>query len=212
MSDDENLTSELSSSYEEFKQKSIIKHLAARGSLTLDKLAALINNPEHGKAIATIKLQDLFDEREKASPAVPKKTSKAPPPKKSPAAKAPAAAAKKTAKKAAKAPAAKKATKAPAAKKAAKKAPAAKAAKKPGSPKADKADKGKPKPRLDYEAGCKEVLAALKAADGPVGRGDLEKSTGFPGVQVRAFLQKLATEGKILVTGNGGRSARYQPK
>lgn len=98
---------------------------------------------------------------------------------------------------------------APPKKAAAKKATKKKAAAKTPS-KGAKADKGKPKPRLDYEAGTREVLAALKAAKEPVGRSAIEKATGFTGVQVRAFAKKLVAEGKIQILGAGGRSTKYQ--
>lgn len=73
-----------------------------------------------------------------------------------------------------------------------------------------KADRGKPKPRLDYDTGMKEVLACLKAAKEPVGRSAIEEATGFTGVQVRAFCKKLRDAGKIRVVGNGGRGTKYE--
>jgi hypothetical protein len=207
--DDETLSAALDTSYEAYKKKTMIKHLAERGQLTLAQIAALVSHESHGPTISTIKLEDLFDfhleansSSEEASEERPAKTTaskkglaKAPPktaPAKGPAKKGPAP---KTAKVAKKGPA--------------KRGPAPKTAKKVGSP---KADKGKPKPRLDYELGTKELLAALKAANAPVGRGDLEKATSYTAVQVRAFCKKLAADGKIVVTGKGGRSTRYAIK
>jgi hypothetical protein len=206
--DDENLTDALSDSYESYKKSTMIKHLASRGNLTIAQLSKLLEHAEHGPTLATIKLQELFDAQTgSASPAAQKEAPK----KGKPAAAAPPAAAKK----ASKAAPAKKAAAPAKAKKVAKAAPAKKAAapkaapKKPGSP---KADKGKPKPRLDYDVGTKEVLAALKAAGEPVGRGAIEKATNYNGVQVRAFCKKLASDGKISVSGKGGRSTRYSLK
>lgn len=103
-------------------------------------------------------------------------------------------------------PKAKKAAKKKTAKKAAKKTTAKKTTAKKGA----KADKGKPKPRLDYDVGMKEVLACLKAAKEPLGRSAIEKATGFTGVQVRAFAKKLKASGKINILGEGGRSTKYE--
>lgn len=84
-----------------------------------------------------------------------------------------------------------------------------KAAKKTAK-KGPKADKGRPKPRLDYETGMREVLSALQATGQPTGRQAIENATGYTGVQVRTFCKRLATEGKVKILGEGGRSTRYQ--
>lgn len=72
-----------------------------------------------------------------------------------------------------------------------------------------KADYGKKKPRLNREQGYKEILAALTAAQEPCGRGELEKATGYTGVQVRTFCKELVKLGKVQVLGKGGRGTKY---
>jgi hypothetical protein len=201
---DENLGEVLDEGYKAYHREVAIRNLGTRTHLTLEKLAKLVAHKEHGETVKDITLQELIDVQmktgTKSAPRTPpssaKKTSKKP----TATAKAPKPApAKKIAKKptAAKKPA-------PVAKKTAKKT-----AKMAPSDKGPKADKGKPKPRLDYETGTREVLAAVKAASGPVGRGEIEEATGYSGVQVRTFAKKLAAAGKLKVLGKGGRSTRY---
>lgn len=95
-------------------------------------------------------------------------------------------------------------------KRGAKKAAKKKTSQKNTSRRGAKADKGKPKPRLDYETGMREVLAALRAAKEPQGRTSLEKATGYTGVQIRAFMKRLAGAGKANILGEGGRSTKYE--
>jgi hypothetical protein len=200
----QDLSADLQESYHKHKRAVVIKKLAAKMDITFGQIAKLTENAEHGDVVKTITLQDIFDE------CAPKTEEAAQPPKpaaKPSAKKGLAKTAAPKGKKAAKAtPAPKKAA---AAKKTAKAAPAPKAKKTAGA-KPPKADKGKKKPRLDYDKGCKEILAALKAAGEPVGRGAIESATGYTGVQVRTFCKKLAEQGKIEVLGSGGRSTRYK--
>jgi len=205
---DENLGEVLDEGYKAYHREVAIRNLGTRTHLTLEKLAKLVAHKEHGETVKDITLQELIDVQLQSGtkpatrttpPSSAKKISKKPAakPGKGPTPKPPVA--KKVAKKTT---AAKKPT--PVAKKAAKKT-----AKRAPSAKGPKADKGKPKPRLDYETGTREVLAAVKAAAGPVGRGEIEEATGYTGVQVRTFAKKLAAAGKIKVLGKGGRSTRY---
>lgn len=197
---DEALTLGLDEDYASYQKQSAIKQLVQRGELTIAQLSKVLAHERHGAVLGTITLQDLFDAIPGPKASSPTKAAKAA----APAAKG----AKKTAKKVTKAATpAKKAAKKPA--KAAP-APAKKAAKKGEKP--AKADKGREKPRLDYETGCKEILAAMKTSGKPVARGDLEKATGYIPVQVRAFCKRLLTDGKIVVSGKGGRSTRYTLK
>ena len=203
----QDLSADLQESYHQHKRAVVIKKLAAKLDLNFGQIAKLTENAEHGDVVKTITLQDLWNEH---APKNEEEEESAQPPK--PAVKT---SAKKGAAKAAPAPKGKKAAKAApapkkAAKKAAKAAPAPKKAKATAGAKPPKADKGKKKPRLDYEKGCKEILGALKAAGEPVGRGALESATGYSGVQVRTFCKKLAEQGKIEVLGSGGRSTRYK--
>jgi transcriptional regulator with XRE-family HTH domain len=77
-----------------------------------------------------------------------------------------------------------------------------------------KADKGRPKPRLDYKFGTAKVLEALHDArargEGFLRRGQLEAVTGFTAVQVRTFCKALEAEGKLLREGVG-RGMKYVP-
>lgn len=223
---DENLGQVLDDDIAEFRRNVTIINLGKRGYLTIGQLAQLVAHDQHGATVKGITLQELLDVQkrieagEDVTPtppqkATPAKAAKKPSAKK--AAKKTAAAPKPAAPKpAAPKPAKKPAAKKPAAKKVAKKAttaPKKAAAKKPASSaddkKGPKADKGKPKPRLDYSTGTKEVYAAIKAAGAPMGRSDIEKTTGYTGVQVRAFCKKLKDEGKIDIQGTGGRSTLY---
>jgi len=188
---DENLGDVLDESYRAHQREVAIENLAERAHLTLGQISKLCDHPQHGEVVASITLDELLAAR------APDEPEPDPDP--------PKTAAKKTAKKGA---AKKKSTakKSTAKKKSAKKKSAKK---KTSSKKGAKADKGRPKPRLDYEKGMKEVLAALRAAKEPVGRSAIEKATGFTGVQVRAFAKKLAESGKIKILGKGGRSTLY---
>jgi hypothetical protein len=196
----QDLSADLQESYHQHKRAVVIKKLAAKMDINFGQIAKLTENAEHGDVVKTITLQDIVNE-------ISPKTEDAQPPK--PAAKA--SSAKKVAKAAPPAKG-KKATKAAAPKKTAKAkaAPAPKAKKTAAGAKPPKADKGKKKPRLDYDKGCKEILAALKAAGEPVGRGQIESATGYTGVQVRTFCKKLEEQGKVEVLGSGGRSTRYK--
>jgi len=197
---DENLGESLTESYRTHKRTVAVRNLGERTHLTLEQIAKLVSHAEHGDIVKDITLQELLDvtaapepdeepeeeeeeeeEEETAAPSSKRRGSK------------------KKAKKAKKA-----------AKKKAKKA-AKKAAKKTTSRGSGgrKADYGKKKPRLDYDQGCKEILAALKAHGEPAARGELEDATGYSGVQVRTFCKRLAENGKIQILGKGGRSTRY---
>jgi hypothetical protein len=189
----EDLGNVLDDSYRQHKRDVAIKRLGERTSLTLEQVSKLVSHPEHGDVVKTITLQELIDEGAAKTTETDDgdEAAAAPPPRR------PAPNKKKAAKKATKAPAAKK--------KAAKKA----AKKKAASSNGRKADFGKKKPRLDYEQGCKEVLAALKAHGKPAGRNDLESATGYSAVQVRTFCKRLAENGKIKILGKGGRSTSY---
>jgi hypothetical protein len=187
----EDLGNVLDDSYRQHKRDVAIKRLGERTGLTLEQVSKLVAHPDHGDVVKTITLQELIDEGnrltvtddgDEASPS-PRRSA----PNKKKAAK--------------KAPAAKKKT--------AKKKTAKKAAKKAANSNGRKADFGKKKPRLDYEQGCKEVLAALKAHGKPAGRNALEAATGYTAVQVRTFCKRLADNGKIKVLGKGGRSTSY---
>lgn len=196
---DENLDGVLSDSYLDHQRKAAIKNLGERTHLTLEQISKLVAHPKHGEIVKTITLDDLLavtapkvvveedDEEETTTVAARPARKKAS--KKKTTTKRAAASKKKTTKK----KVAKKKT----------------TTKKASSGDGRKADFGKKKPRLDYEQGMKEILAALKAAKEPCGRADLEKATGYPGVQVRTFCKKLAAEGKIKILGKGGRSTRY---
>lgn len=226
---DENLAEGLNESYRTHQREIAIKHLTSpdRRTLTLGQIAKLMGHDQHGAVLASITLDELYNElldgsaeesaendegdsdEEEPNPPSAKKGGR-----KKAAKTAPAAAKKVGRKKAAKAAPAKKAAKAkaaPAAKKAAKAAPAKKD--KASSGRNPKSDKGKPKPRLDYDSGKKEILAALKAAAAQghesLGRGALEAATGFTGVQVRTFAKKLVEEGRVQVMGEGGRGTTY---
>lgn len=196
---DENLGQVLDEGYRAHKRQVAIKNLGERTHLTLEKIAKLVAHKDHGETVKDITLQELIDVGKGSKPAARPAPSSSKKAAKKTAAKRPAAAKK----------AAKKASKKPAAKKAAAKKATKKSAKKTTAKKGPKADKGKPKPRLDYETGMREVLAAVKAAGEPVGRGDIEDATGYSGVQVRTFAKKLAAAGKIQIQGKGGRSTRY---
>lgn len=205
---DENLAEGLNQSYREHQREVAIKHLGSRTRLSLGQIAALCGHDEHGDVVASITLQELIDVTQQADGGDEASSAPAAAAKKTPA----KTAAKKPSKKAAKTkktPAKKKAAKKPAAKK----KPAKKKAAKKSTKRGPKADKGKPKPRLDYDQGKREILAALKAAkaDGQesLGRSALEEATGFSGVQVRTFCKKLAEEGKVQILGEGGRSTTY---
>lgn len=202
---DENLSDVLDdkADYLAYKKKKTIEKLSERTHLTMAKIAKLVAHEEHGSIVGDITLQELIDaalpgavaealeeQGDDPTPAdPPSRPAAKPAKKKTAAAKKPAAAAKKK-------PAAKK--------KAAAKKPSAKSAT------GKKADYGKKKPRLQREQGYKEILAALKAAGEPCGRGDLEEATGYTGVQVRTFCKELAVLNKVKILGKGGRSTKYE--
>jgi len=194
--------------YLAYKKTKTIEKLGERTHLTMAKIAKLVAHEEHGSIVGDITLQELIDVALPAAVAAALEEMGEDAP--TPPAAAPAAGKKKVAKKAA-APAAKKPA---AAKKATKKVAKKPAAAKKASAKASgkKADYGKKKPRLQRDQGYKEILAALKAAGGPCGRGDLEEATGYTGVQVRTFCKELAamTPPKVTVLGKGGRSTKYE--
>jgi hypothetical protein len=194
---DENLGEVLDESYRKHKREVALRNLGERTHLTLEKLAKLVGHKEHGETVKDITLQELIDVQ--IAGGKPRSASKPSGGGKKTAAKKTAKTSSKSGKKPAAKKTAKKATKKPAAKKTAKKA----------TKKGPKADKGRPKPRLDYETGKREVLAAVKAAGSPVGRSDIEKATGYTGVQVRTFAKELAKNNKISILGSGGRSTRY---
>jgi hypothetical protein len=205
---DENLSDVLDdkADYLAYKKKKTIEKLGERTHLTMAKIAKLVAHEEHGSIVGDITLQELIDAALPGAVAAALEEMGADAP--APPAAAPAS--RPAAKKAAKKKASKKAT-------AAKKKPAAKkkaAAKKPSAKAATgkKADYGKKKPRLKREQGYKEILAALKAAGEPCGRGDLEEATGYTGVQVRTFCKELAamTPPKVKILGKGGRSTKYE--
>ena len=196
---DENLDAELNENWREHKRGLILENLGERLHLTLEQVAKLVSHPDHGEAVKDITLQEVVNEATKGTKNKKKKSKRTRgKPEKKPEKKP----AKKTTKKAAK-KAAKKTTPKGSKKKVA-------AAKKVAGKKGPKADKGRPKPRLDYETGCREVLGALKAAGGPVGRHPLEVATGYTGVQVRTFCKRLANEGKARILGPGGRATQYE--
>jgi len=190
--------------YLAYKKKKTVEKLGERTHLTMAKIAKLVAHEEHGSIVSDITLQELIDVALPAAvaAALEELGEDAPEPPEAPASRP--ATKKKASKKAAvaKKPAAKKAAK----KKAAAKKPSAKSAT------GKKADYGKKKPRLQREQGYKEILAALKAAGEPCGRGDLEEATGYTGVQVRTFCKELAglTPPKVTILGKGGRSTKYE--
>lgn len=199
---DENLGDVLNNSMLSYMKDSAIKHLVSRQHLRLGQIVELCNHPEQGKAVGSITLAELVEaavadvadsapdvEEEAVSPKKAKTSSK-----------------KKVAKKKVKKTSSKKTAKKAEKKTAAKKTSSKKGAAKDKKP---KADKGKPKPRLDYDRGMKEVLAALKAAGGPCGRKTLENATGYSAVQIRTFAKKLEDRGKISISGSG-RNTQYE--
>ena len=214
----EHLSDEVEQSYAQAKKQALVAKLLERPNLTFDQIIKIFDHPKLGDVIKILTIQDLIDaataeddedDEPVAAPTNGVKKRGRPPGSGKGAKKEPKAAPKKAPKAAKpekKGKEAKKAPKAPKAAKPEKKGKEAKAAAADG-----KADKGKPKPRLNYEHGCKEVFAAIKAAGKPVGRGEIEAATGFPGVQVRTFCKKLEGDGKIEVVGSGGRSTKYQP-
>lgn len=202
--------------YMAYKKAKTIEKLQDRTHLTLEQLSKLASHPEHGAIIGTITLDELIQSKISTAlreAGVGNDATDEDDEEVTPTTKAKATA---TKKKAAKATtkattkvAAKKVTKTPAVKKPAVKKAAVAMPKKAASADGRKADFGKKKPRLDREQGFKEILAALKAAGGPAGRGDIESATGYTGVQVRTFCKELADQGKVKVLGNGGRSTKY---
>ena len=184
---DDNLDAAINDSFRQHKRGLILENLADRLHLTLEQVTKLTAHPDHGALVKEITLRELVDEVNKKGG---KKGGKKGSQKAKNSAKGGKKIAKSSSKKAAKPP------KKKAAMKKAKKGP--------------KADKGRPKPRLDYETGMREVLSALQATGQPTGRQAIENATGYTGVQVRTFCKRLATEGKVKILGEGGRSTRYQ--
>jgi len=199
---DDNLDAAINDSFRQHKRGLILENLADRLHLTLEQVTKLTAHPDHGALVKEITLRELVDEVNKKGG---KKGGKKGSQKAKNSAKGGKKIAKSSSKKAAKPPKKKAAKKKAAKKKAAKKKAAKKTAKK-----GPKADKGRPKPRLDYETGMREVLSALQATGQPTGRQAIENATGYTGVQVRTFCKRLATEGKVKILGEGGRSTRYQ--
>lgn len=203
---DESLTDVLDdkADYLAYKKAKTIEKLSERTHLTLEKIGKLASHPEHGEIVGSITLDELIQVKveaalaeagidedrdhadEEEAPTTPKK-------------KVAATKKKVTAKKASRAPTqAKKTAKKKAVKKITQKASDGR-----------KADFGQKKPRLNREQGYKEIIAALKAAGEPCGRGEIEEATGYSGVQVRTFCKELAEQGKIQILGKGGRSTKY---
>jgi len=197
---DENLGDVLNNNMLAYMKGKALEQFSERLHLTLGQLVKLCEHPEQGKVISNITLQDIVDhaittaQEGLGGPLTDGQIDE------------PEEEVEKTAKKASTKKKAKKAAKK---KSAAKKKASSKKEPKKASGKKEKADKGKPKPRLDYDRGMKEMLAALKAAGGPCGRKTLESATGYTGVQIRAFAKKLEEKGKIEITGSG-RNTRYQ--
>lgn len=196
---DENLGDVLDDSYRRHKREVAIKNLGERTNLTLEQVSKLCSHTEHGDVIKTITLRELLDAGAEDGATADPNPDPTPAPRRTNSKK-------KTAKKATTKSSPK--SKA-AAKKTAKKRTAKKATKKATSSNGRKADFGKKKPRLNYEQGCKEIVAALKAHGEPAGRSELEDATGYSGVQVRTFCKRLAETGKVKILGKGGRSTRY---
>ena len=207
---DENLSDVLDdkADYLAYKKAKTIEKLSERTHLTLEKISKLATHPEHGEIVGSITLDELIqfkvdaalaeagvnDDEDQATEEEDTASKKK-------------ATTKKSAKKASRAPVRAKKT---AKKKAtAKKKTAAKKATAKKSADGRKADFGKKKPRLNREQGFKEIVAALKAAGEPCGRGELEEATGYTGVQVRTFCKELAEQGKVQILGKGGRSTKY---
>jgi hypothetical protein len=189
---DEQLTDVLDdkADYLAYKKAKTIEKLGERTHLTMAQIAKLVSHPEHGDVVSTITLgevlevafKDLASDEEDTE----EDTEEAP---------VPTAVKRSTAKKASRASSGRK------------KAAAKKVAKKASG---RKSDFGKKKPRLDRDQGYREIKAALKAAQGPCGRSDLEEATGYSAVQVRTFCKELASKGEINILGKGGRSTQYE--
>lgn len=193
---DENLTDVLDdkADYLAYKKTKTIEKLGERTHLTMAQIAKLVSHPEHGDVVSSITLGEVLEVAFKNHAPEPE-TVEVPVP---------------AAKKATKRSAAKKASRASTGgrKKAAKKSTTKKAPAKKASGR--KADFGKKKPRLDRDQGYREIKAALKAAQGPCGRSDLEEATGYSAVQVRTFCKELASKGEVNILGKGGRSTQYE--
>lgn len=204
MSDDENLDEALNKNWLAEQRAVAIRTLGSRAHLTIGRIAQLLDNETHGEMIKSIALQELLDEATANVAAEPAAAAAA--------ATAPATAPRKTApRKTAKKKAAKKASakKAPRKKKA--KKTAKKKAKRKASASGKKADYGKKKPRLNYDVGCKECLAALRAIKAPASNGQVCATTNYSSVQVRAFLKRLVKDKKIKVQGKG-KATKYSLK
>ena len=68
-----------------------------------------------------------------------------------------------------------------------------------------KADKGKPKPRLNYDEGTAAVLRVLRDAEAQgrsyMRRDELETGTGYNACQIRAFCKRLEAQGLLYRAG-----------
>lgn len=195
--------------YLAYKKAKTIEKLGERTHLTLEKIAKLVTHPEHGPVVKDITLDELISAKVQSALEEAGLSSDEDEVKEEDTPKVVKAIKKKRGKKTTvkkKTPTKKAASKAPPKNKKTKKK-ASVAAKKPAGGR--KSDYGKKKPRLNREQGFKEVLAALKAAGEPCGRSDLEKATGYSGVQVRTFCKELAEQGKVEILGKGGRSTKY---
>lgn len=201
---DENLDDVLEdkADYLAYKRQKTIEKLGERTHLTMEKIAKLVAHEDHGSIVGSITLQELIEVAlpEAVKTAIEERGD-AEDTEEASAEEDPVVIVMKPAKK-------KTGKKAPLAKKSAKKTPkkipvVAKSAN------GKKADFGKKKPRLQRDQGYKEIMAALKAAGTPCGRGDLEEATGYTGVQVRTFCKELTDQGKLQILGKGGRSTKY---
>lgn len=78
--------------------------------------------------------------------------------------------------------------------------------------KTPKADKGRPKPRLDYEEGTARVLKALRRlrqeGNAAPDRGEIQRRTGYTACQARTFCKVLEAQGVLRREGKG-RGMRY---
>lgn len=190
---DPKLENLLEESYRDHQKKIAILNFAKRLHLTLGQINELIAHPQHGAVVSQITLSDVVSEvmnlrGETNDPPPAKRKAKASGAKRPDVSKKAKVSKEKPSKKAKKTPKEKKAK---------------------GS---NKADTGKPKPRLDYKAGMDECYAAIKAADkekGPLTRAEVQHATGFSAVQTRTFLKRLGETNKIGILNPGTRAAKY---
>jgi len=191
---DEQLTDVLDdkADYLAYKKAKTIEKLGERTHLTMAQIAKLVSHPEHGDVVSSITLGEVLEVAFKAHAPTEEEGEDA---EEAHAPTAKSSAAKKTSRVSN--------GRKKAAKKSTKKTPTKKAS-------GRKSDFGKKKPRLDRDQGYREIKAALKAAQGPCGRSDLEEATGYSAVQVRTFCKELASKGEINILGKGGRSTQYE--